>query len=163
MLRILRHNLPTLNFTNYQLKTSWSRVGKLIGVICGQWKQADHPTLSSLFWVTGRRRTQRVGTPARSAEVSLVVSQVSVIPRRSIALTAMRSKRAGALSHIEQVLIVPSRRLHSLGPQFRLTSPVSNRRRDTPTFWCACPILWEVWNDPYCRNITWHLALQGVW
>ena len=70
----------------------------------------------------------------RSAEGSLVVSQVSVMPRRSILLLAMRSDRAGALSRMERALTVPRRRLHTPGPGFRLTSPSSNRSRDMSKF-----------------------------
>ena len=74
------------------------------------------------------------GHSARSLEVSLVVSQVSMIPRRSIPLLTTRSDRAGALSLIEWALTVPRRRFCTTGPEFKLTSPASSKSRDKPRF-----------------------------
>ena len=71
---------------------------------------------------------------ARSLEVSFVVSQVSVIPRRSIPLLNTRSDRAGALSLIERALPVPRRRFGATGPGCKLTSPASSKSRDKPRF-----------------------------
>ena len=71
---------------------------------------------------------------ARSLEVSLMVSQVSVIPKRSMPLLTTRSDRAGASSLIERALTVPRRRFGATGPGFKLTSPASSRSRDKPRF-----------------------------
>ena len=63
-----------------------------------------------------------------------MVSQVPVIPRRSIPLLTTRSGRAGALSLIEWALTVPGRRFGATGPGFNLTSPASSKSRDKPRF-----------------------------
>ena len=63
-----------------------------------------------------------------------MVSQVSVMPRRSIPLLTTRSDRAGALSLIEQALTVPRRRFGATGPGFKITSPASSKSRDKSTF-----------------------------
>ena len=67
------------------------------------------PTPPPLLLTLGVRRKEKPwgGISARSLEVSLVVSQVSVIPRRSIPLRTTRSDSAGALALIERALTVP--------------------------------------------------------
>ena len=57
---------------------------------------------------------------ARSLEASLMVSQVSVIPKRLMPLLTTRSDRAGALSLIEQALTVPRQRFGATAPGFKL-------------------------------------------
>ena len=71
---------------------------------------------------------------ARSPEVSFVVSQVSVIPRRSIRLLTTKSDRTAALSLIDRAFTVPRRRFGLSGPGFKLTSPASSKSRDRPRF-----------------------------
>ena len=73
-------------------------------------------------------------TSARSLEVSLVVSQVSVIPRRSIPLLITRSDRAGDFYLVERALTIPRRRFDVTGPGFKLTSLASSKSRDKPRF-----------------------------
>ena len=67
---------------------------------------------------------------ATSAEASFVVSQVSVMPRRSIPLLVTRSDIAGALTHMEWALTIPRRKTRTLGPGLRLTSPASKRSKE---------------------------------
>ena len=52
-----------------------------------------------------------------------MVSQVSVMPRRSMLLLATRSDRAGASSHMERALTVPRQIRRTPGPGLRLISP----------------------------------------
>ena len=59
-----------------------------------------------------------------------MVSQVSVMPKRSMLLLATRSERAGALSRMERALTVPRRRPHTQGPGLRVTYPVSKRSKE---------------------------------
>ena len=63
-----------------------------------------------------------------------MVSQVSVIPKRSMPLLTTRSDRAGALSLIERALTVPRRRFGATRPGFKLTSPASSNSGDKPRF-----------------------------
>ena len=73
---------------------------------------------------------------ARSAEVSFVVSQVAVMPRRSMPRLETRSDRAGALFRMEQAITVPRWRPRTPGPELRLTSPASERsKEDSTTSW----------------------------
>ena len=59
-----------------------------------------------------------------------MISHVSVMPRRSMALLVARSNRADALSRMERALTVPRRRPCAPGPGLRLTLPASNRSKE---------------------------------
>ena len=71
---------------------------------------------------------------AKSPDVSVEVSQLSVMPRMLIFFLVMRSDSTGALSHIECSLTLPKWSLRTPEPGFRLTSSSSNRRRDMSKF-----------------------------
>ena len=75
--------------------------------------EAKRPTPPPPSFVNSRglKKEKPLGViSARSLEVSLMVSQVSVIPKWSMPFLTTRSDRAGALSLIERALTVPRRR-----------------------------------------------------
>ena len=120
--------LTTLKFTRYRLV--W--VGRMIEVHL--WTdEINRPTpppllcdlsfLLLFFWDLSFEKPSGV-ISVRSAEVSLVVSRVSMMPR-SILLLVMKSEKTGALSRLEQACTVPRRRLNTPEPGFRLSSTKS--------------------------------------
>ena len=67
---------------------------------------------------------------ARSAEVSLVVSHVSVMPRRSMPLLVTRSNGSWHLIPYGTGIAVPRWRQHTPGPGLKLTLHVSKRSKE---------------------------------
>ena len=124
ILKIIRHDWPHSSLPDIVSKLVW--IGRLIAV--NLWPDdTNKPTPPPLRRVLGLwKKVKPSGvTSARSAGVSFVVSQVSVMPKRSMLLLATRSERAGALSRMERALTVPRRRPRTPGPGLRLTSSAS--------------------------------------
>ena len=97
---------------------------------------------------------------ARSLEVFLMVSYVSVIPKRSMPLLTTRSDRAGALSLIERVLTVPRRRFGAAGA--RVQANITRKQQERGQTKIQLDVRWQT-HSPICTKEKTRNSLQLWW
>ena len=135
MLRMSRQDWPNSSLPDTHSKHYW--IGRLIEV--NWWADETNRLLSLFLCALGFWKEEKVWgiILIRCAEDSLLVSQVSVMPGRSMLLWVMRSDRAVALFRMEQAFTVPRWRLRPPRPGFRLTSSTgaTYRSRDIPRYY----------------------------